>query len=121
MKKQLILLSMLMSVFLVACGQKTDSTLEKTQTVTIQITDKDKTVGQEVTFEQGDSVMDVLEEYHHVEEEGGLVVAIDGVSQDPATNTYWLYNVNGEMASKGAEDQLLSDGDVIEFYLETFE
>ena len=65
--------------------------------------------------------MDILEEHYEVEEEAGLVLSIDGVSQDASKNTYWLYDVNDEMAPKGAEEMTISEGDTIHFYLETFD
>ncbi|MGT2757446.1 DUF4430 domain-containing protein [Streptococcus ovuberis] len=80
----------------------------------------DKETEKEVTFEVGDSVMDVLEDNFTVNEEDGLVTAINGVSQDPAKNTYWMYKVNGKMADVGAESYEVKPGDKIEFYLETF-
>lgn len=106
---------------LTACGQTADNETEIVYSATLTVTFADRTAQQEVTFEEGDSVMDVLEEYHEVEESNGMVTAIDGVSQDAASNTYWMYDVNGELAPKGAEEQLLAEGDSIEFYLETFE
>ncbi|WP_269088154.1 DUF4430 domain-containing protein [Streptococcus suis] len=46
---------------------------------------------------------------------------MDNVSQNPKTNTFWMYKINGKLAEKGAKEQKVSDGDNIEFYLETFE
>lgn len=122
MKKVLLSLTSLgLFLILAACGQETADSTEAVYSATLTVTFTDNTVQQEVTFEEGDSVMDVLEDYHEVEESNGMVTAIDGVSQDAASNTYWMYDVNGELAPKGAEEQLLAEGDTIEFYLETFE
>ena len=122
MKKVLLSLTSLgLFLILAACGQETADSTEAVYSATLTVTFTDNTVQQEVTFEEGDSVMDVLEDYHEVEESNGMVTAIDGVSQDAASNTYWMYDVNGELAPKGAEEQLLVEGDTIEFYLETFE
>lgn len=122
MKKFLVALS-LAFVFLglTACSQQETETAEKTYKANLAVVFTQDTTSQEVVFEEGDTVMDVLEEYHQVEETNGMVTAIDGVSQDPATNTYWMYTINGELAEKGAESQLVAEGDKIEFYLETFE
>ncbi len=87
---------------------------------TILVTANDKTTEKEVTFEVGDSVMDVLEDNFMVEEEDGLVTAIDGVSQNPEKNTYWMYKVNDKMAEVGADSYELKAGDKVDFYLETF-
>lgn len=127
MKKRFVFLwTLLAAFFLTACGQTStttpaQSTGVQATTVTIQVTANDKTTKHQAIFEQGDSVMDVLDDYYNVEDEDGLITAIDGVSQNPSTNTYWMYKINGEMASKGAEEQLVVAGDTVEFYLETFE
>lgn len=122
MKKVLLSLTSLgLFLTLAACGQETADSAEAVYSATLTVTFADRTAQEEVTFEEGDSVMDVLEDYHEVEESNGMVTAIDGVSQDAASNTYWMYDVNGELAPKGAEEQLLAEGDTIEFYLETFE
>lgn len=122
MKKILLTLtSLALLVPLTACGQFVDQESESTHTATLTVTFEDKATTTEVTFEEGDSVLDILEESHDVEEDGGMVTAIDGVSQDASTNTYWMYDVNGELAPKGVKEQLVAEGDQIDFYLETFE
>ncbi|CYV04600.1 lipoprotein [Streptococcus suis] len=124
MKKISIMLMVvfsLFSLFLAACTNTTEKQSESAIEVTLQITTKDKENRQEVTAEEGDSVMDVLKEHHDIVEDNGLITEIDGVSQDASTNTYWMYKVNGQMADKGAKDLTVANGDEIEFYLETFE
>lgn len=88
---------------------------------TLRITTDGQNSTENVRFEASDSVMDVLEEYHDIEEENGMVTVIDGKSQDPASNTYWMYKVNGSLAEKGAAEQILQEGDDVEFYLESFQ
>ncbi|HEL2576823.1 DUF4430 domain-containing protein [Streptococcus sp. P25B114] len=88
---------------------------------TLRITTDGQNSTENVRFEAGDSVMDVLEEYYDIEEENGMVTVIDGKSQDPASNTYWMYKVNGSLAEKGAAEQILQEGDDVEFYLESFQ
>ncbi|HEM6178762.1 TPA: DUF4430 domain-containing protein [Streptococcus suis] len=121
MKKISIMLMVVFSLFLAACTNTTEKQSESAIEVTLQITTKDKENRQEVTAEEGDSVMDVLKEHHNIVEDNGLITEIDGVSQDTSTNTYWMYKVNGQMADKGAKDLTVANGDEIEFYLETFE
>lgn len=126
MKKLLLPLSVFLSIlFLAACGQTAAEPAEDTDDVhyhaTLVVTVDGKEDKKTVDFEQGDSVMDVLEDYHEVEEEGGMVTAINGVSQDPAAKTYWMYKVNDKMAEVGAEDLEVQEGDTIEFYMETFQ
>lgn len=125
MKKIVLGFSTLSAILLLAaCQNETKPAVtdkEETLTATLAVEFGDKTDIQEVTFEKDDSVMDILEEYHEVEEEEGMVTAIDGVSQNAAENTYWMYDINKELAAKGAKEMTISEGDTVTFYLETFD
>lgn len=125
MKKiSLVLTTLALSTVLVACqaaDNDRNEAQEKNVQVTLVVEFDGKTDTKEVTVEEGDNVMDVLEEVHEVEENQGMVTAIDGVSQDEGKKTYWMYDVNNEMAPKGVEEMTVSDGDEIKFYLQTFE
>lgn len=81
---------------------------------------EDKVTKKEVTFTQDQTVMEVMKKEFKLEEKDGFITSIDGVSQDEATKTYWMYNVNGEMAPKMASETKLSAGDTVEFYLQKF-
>ncbi|MDG3132171.1 DUF4430 domain-containing protein [Streptococcus suis] len=120
MKKLSLLVLAVATLLLGACSSTQDTKKETTVQVVVQVTVDGKSEREEVTVAEGDSVMEVLASQHQVTEENGLITAIDGVSQDTSTNTYWLYKVNGKMAEKGAKDVTVSNGDEIEFYLETF-
>ncbi|MGT2783801.1 DUF4430 domain-containing protein [Streptococcus merionis] len=134
MKKIFSSLALLLATMtLVACGANTSAPTstsshpqttvvddDQTAKATFLVTANGKTTEKEVTFEVGDSVMDVLEDNFAAEEEDGMVTVIDGVSQDASKNTYWMYKVNNEMAEVGAESYKLKAGDKVEFYLETF-
>ena len=124
MKKVVLgLISFLAVLFLAACGSSSQTAVEQEEQfqATLVLACGDKVDSLEISFEQGDTVMDILEEYFEVESEAGMVTAIDGVSQDAAANTYWMYDINDELAPKGAEEMTISEGDTITFYLETFE
>ncbi|MBF0818539.1 DUF4430 domain-containing protein [Streptococcus acidominimus] len=123
MKKWILsVLAVITGLFLVACQPQTATKTEQTYTATLKVTfPEDKVVEKTVTFEKDDSVMDILEEHHKVEEKDGLVTSIDDVSQKPEKNTYWMYDVNDELAPKGAKEMHVSDGDTIAFYLQTFQ
>lgn len=121
MKKiSLFFCSLLALLFLVAC-QNPSSDDEKMISVVVTIDADGKSQTQELQVEEGDSVMDVMEDHYDIEEDGGLITAIDGVSQDTSKNLYWFYDINGEMAEVGAEKTIVKEGDTIEFRLETFE
>ncbi|MTB64937.1 DUF4430 domain-containing protein [Streptococcus sp. zg-86] len=124
MKKWMLsIVSLIAGLFLVACQPQTSQTeTEKTYTATLKVTfPDDKVVEEKVTFKEDDSVMDILEEHHKIEEKDGLVTVIDDVSQSPEKNTYWMYDVNDELAPKGAKEMHISDGDTVTFYLQTFQ
>lgn len=124
MKKVVLgLISFLAVLFLAACGSSSQTAVEQEEQfqATLVVDFGDKVDSQEISFEQGDTIMDILEEHFEVESEAGMVTAIDGVSQDAAANTYWMYDINDELAPKGAEEMTISEGDTITFYLETFE
>ena len=124
MKKVVLgLISFLAVLFLASCASSSQTAVEQEEQfqATLVVDFGDKVDSQEISFEQGDTVMDILEEHFEVESEAGMVTAIDGVSQDAAANTYWMYDINDELAPKGAEEMTVSDGDTITFYLETFE
>ncbi len=124
MKKVVLgLISVLSVLFIVACTPSSQTDLEQEEllkaSLVVDFGDKKDSI--EVSFEQDDTVMDLLEDHFEVESEAGMVTAINGVSQDASSNTYWMYDINGELAPKGAEEMTVSDGDTITFYLETFE
>lgn len=127
MKKWFTTLSVLFAtLFLTACSfgdndDVLDTDSDATYKATLVVQFDGKADQKEVLFEQGDSVMDVLEDNYEVEDEAGMVTAINGVAQNPTTNTYWMYKVNDKMAEKGAEELQVQEGDKIEFYLETSE
>lgn len=123
MKKWMLsVVTVIAGFFLVACQPQSASKAEPTYTATLKVTFPDnKVVEEKVTFEKDDSVMDILEDYHKIEEKDGLVTSIDEVSQNPEKNTYWMYDVNDELAPKGAKEMHVSDGDTIAFYLQTFQ
>ena len=124
MKKVVLgLISFLSVLFLAACtpSSQTDLEQEELLNASLVVDFGDKKDSIEVSFEQDDTVMDLLEDHFEVESEAGMVTAINGVSQDASSNTYWMYDINGELAPKGAEEMTISEGDTITFYLETFE
>ncbi|TCD46709.1 DUF4430 domain-containing protein [Streptococcus sp. X16XC17] len=120
MKKiSLILCSLVTLLFLGAChNQSSDG--EKMIPVAVTIEGNGKSRTQEFQVEEGDSVMDVMEDNYDIEEDGGFITAIDGVSEDASKNLYWLYDINGKMAEVGAEEAVLKEGDKIAFRLEAF-
>lgn len=120
----------LLATSLVACAptnqtKTTDTSASSSKVETLKATftikeSDEKVTTKEVTFSKDQTVMEVMKKEFKIEEKNGLITSIDGVSQNEATKTYWMYNVNGEMAPKGAAETKLSSGDKVEFFLQTF-
>ncbi len=53
-----------------------------------------------------------------VEDEYGLwLTTVDGETADESLQQWWGYDVNGEMALYGVDEQVVTDGDVYDFTL----
>jgi Tfp pilus assembly protein PilV len=124
MKKALHMLSALLLAagILAGCGtteQSQQNNQQAEQQATITLTEDGQEISsEEVTFEEGANLMDVMKENFEVEEEGGMITSIEGHSQDKGANKWWLFTVNGEMAPVGAADTELSDEDEVAFNLQ---
>ncbi|MCC9273277.1 MAG: DUF4430 domain-containing protein [Enterococcus aquimarinus] len=130
-KKQLLLSGLVLGMFL-ASGCTTpanEATVSTTttqesvapveQTATIILQEDGKEITKEVvSFEPGAVVFDVMDEHFEIVHQDGFITSIDGMTQDEAANKYWLYDINGEMALKGAKELALQAGDEILFKLE---
>lgn len=130
-KKQLLLSGLILGMFLVSgcTTQANEATVSTTttqesvapveQTATIILQEDGKEITKEVvSFEPGAVVFDVMDEHFEIVHQDGFITSIDGMTQDEATNKYWLYDINGEMALKGAKELALQAGDEILFKLE---
>lgn len=97
--------------------EETVATVEKTATVIIQ--EDGKEVKQEaVTVEPGTILFDLMSENFEIIDQDGFITSIDGIAQDEAAGKYWMYDLNGEMALKGAKELEIKAGDEILFKLE---
>ncbi|GFH42437.1 hypothetical protein Hs30E_09880 [Lactococcus hodotermopsidis] len=109
-----------------ACGNKAqtpqkNNLAKTTATITLdfendQKIDETKTI----TIAKNQSLLEALKENFKIEETDGFITAIDDHAQDTAANKYWLFNINGKMADKGAADIQLKKGDEVAFYLGSF-
>ena len=130
-KKQLLLNGLILGMFLISgcttpaneatltttTTQESVSPVEQTATIILQEDGKEITK-EVVSFEPGAVVFDVMDEHFEIVHQDGFITSIDGMTQDEAANKYWLYDINGEMALKGAKELALQDGDEILFKLE---
>ncbi len=123
MKKIFSFLTLFLSfLLLTACAQSesTDSRSSKELKVQLIVTVGTNTTDEVVTFEKGDTVMDVLKANYKVKETNGFITSIDGKQQDEKAGLYWMFKVNGKLASKAANQIKAKDGDKIEFYQKVY-
>ena len=97
------------------------SVVEESISVTIQISVDGESVDdltKTLEVEEGAILLDVMKEHYEIEETDTFINTINGYQQDDANGKYWLFDVNGEMGMKGANETELQEGDVIEWKLE---
>jgi outer membrane murein-binding lipoprotein Lpp len=126
MKKALLLAAALLSVSIFAgCQNTTNQKTEQTsseqaakQSAQIIIkADGKETANQTVDFKEGDSLYEVMEQNFAIKADNGFITEIDGHKQDQKASKYWTFTLNGEMATKGAKDIQLKNGDKVNFEL----
>ena len=130
MKKLLICLALAFSlVTLGACGKnesaKPTSSTNNHQSkgqgqVTLILKTEKESKKKSVEFKKGDTVLDVLKEIYPVQENDGFITEIDGISQDKEKGIYWMFDVNGKIGEKAANQLKVHDGDEIKFYQEKY-
>ncbi|PAF19562.1 hypothetical protein CHH51_02910 [Terribacillus saccharophilus] len=116
---------LLVAGILAGCGtaeqpqqnQQAEQQTEQQVTVTLS-EDGEEISSKEVSFEEGDILLDVMKENFEIEEDGGFITSIDGHAQDANANKYWLFTVNEEMSPVGANEVELKDGDEVVFNLQ---
>lgn len=80
--------------------------------------DGEKVDSIEVAFKQDSYLLDVMKAHLDVDETDGFIKSINGYEQNEDEKKYWMFDVNGEMATVGAGDYILHDGDTVDWKLE---
>lgn len=141
--KKKYLIFPLMSALLVACGDTVEeqSPAEMQQEATEAVEDVDGGEVEDIAIDvtvsvDGDEVsdlnqtlevkpdtvlLDAMDEVYDLEADDGFVTKIDDFEQDPDNNKYWLYYINGESATVGANEYQLQEDDQIEWRLEALD
>lgn len=135
MKKWLLLALSSVSI-LTACGANVSESetinVESTEAVdvieseiglvTILLKDVDGEVvhGETIEVEEDVLVSIATEEAFEVESSGGFISVISGIEQSPDENIWWVFEINDEMVSVGAEEAVLKDGDTLVWKLVAF-
>jgi Domain of unknown function (DUF4430) len=125
--KKIIVSSVIASSLLlgaVGCSQQ-EAPVKQEQKVTytsnIILVDKDgNTSNKEITIEKDQILMDAMKQNFEVEENQGFISGIGSVKADDSKKEYLSLYLNGEMASVGANDIKLQDGDEVSFKIETY-
>lgn len=72
----------------------------------------------ELKSEEGQNLLEVMEENYDIVAKDGFISAIDKYEQNEKEGKYWLYTINGKEATVGAADYVLEDEDVIVWNLD---
>jgi Domain of unknown function (DUF4430) len=126
--KKIIVSSVIASSLLlgaVGCSQQEAEQPKQEQKVTytsnIILVDKDgNTSNKEISIEKDQILMDAMKQNFEVEENQGFISGIGSVKADDSKKEYLALYLNGEMASVGANDIKLQDGDEVSFKIETY-
>ncbi|WP_430611802.1 DUF4430 domain-containing protein [Enterococcus sp. DIV0876] len=131
MKKLTVLSTIIIGLFVLS-GCQTDQVSSQASTeatsevvassVKIVLTDGDDTIDSKtVSYQSGETLMDVLTDNFDIEEKDGFITSIEGHAQDESQNKYWTFTINGEMGAKGADETTLESGDQVDFALSVYE
>lgn len=97
------------------------SSEESAAKTSITLLDGEKELSKkDLSFKDGDSLFDVLKENYSIEDDEGMITAIDGHAQDAKNNKYWVFTINDEQVNVEAKDAKLKNGDRVVFKLEQF-
>lgn len=130
MKKLTVLSTIIIGLFILS-GCQTDQVSSQASTevtsevvassVKIVLTDGNDTIDSKtVSYQSGETLMDVLTDNFDIEEKDGFITSIEGHAQDESQNKYWTFTVNGEMGAKGADETTLQDRDQVAFELSVY-
>lgn len=120
LRNALLTLVVLLTGFgLTACGNAEPAKKaapKASYTVTLKV-DKKQVAKKRVIVVKKQSLMTAMKKHFKVEETKGFINSINGHKQDAAKNIYWMYDVNGKQAPKGAKETFPKKGDKVVFKL----
>ncbi|MFC4404317.1 DUF4430 domain-containing protein [Gracilibacillus xinjiangensis] len=111
-----ITLLMLTGCFTTESQEEQDSVNEESLTIVISVENEDVSVNK-IEIDDTVNLMDLLVNNFEVEADQGMITSIEGYEQEPDEGKYWLFEVNGEMATVGASDYKVTPGDQVVFNL----
>ncbi|SDP45112.1 DUF4430 domain-containing protein [Halobacillus aidingensis] len=108
-------------------GSETSATQEEqVQEVTVQVqlskNDGEEMIAEdEITVEEGTTLMEVMEDNYEVEQSEGFINSIEGIAGNQEEKMAWMYTINGDEAMVGANEYEVEDGDEIVFDYQSWE
>lgn len=120
--KKLTLLTVLSLGILTACATEEEAVVPEEEGQTAEITiiaGEDIVVEKEVEI-NGEPLQEILANNFELEEEDGFITAIEGIPQVEEDNTWWMFEVNGEMPQVGANEYIVQDEDEVVWELTAF-
>lgn len=81
---------------------------------------EEEIVAEEFSFLPGDTLLEVMMEELDIEMDGAFLTGIEGVSQEPDKNLWWVFTANDEMVHVGAAEYELEADDKIVWVLTQF-
>ncbi|MGR9049881.1 DUF4430 domain-containing protein [Halobacillus faecis] len=127
-----VLTAMILAVAVLAgCGtqeeKETSATQEEqVQEVTVQVqvsknNGEEMMAEDEITVEEGTTLMEVMEDNYEVEQSEGFINSIEGIAGNQEEKMAWMYTINGDEAMVGANEYEVEDGDEIVFDYQSWE
>lgn len=103
-------------------GETETTENEEVVVITISENEGEEVIAQEdVAIEEGDLLLDVMEEHFEVEHDDGFIMSINGIAPKAGEERSWMYFVNDEMPMVGAAEYELKPGDEVVFDLQAWE
>ncbi|WP_051912534.1 DUF4430 domain-containing protein [Carnobacterium funditum] len=105
--------------------KQVESSLVKEESKEVSATVKVVVAGEEIdnvdlAVDSGAILLDAMKENMKIEETDGFINSINGVEQSEKDNKFWIYIVNDEQVTVGANEYELLDGDQVVWELTEF-
>lgn len=102
-----------------ATDQQIEKTGQKSVEVTITLSEGGKSFSKKkVSVPENETLAIILDENYTVKSDKGMITSLEGRSQIPDENKYWLFDVNGKSSTVGAESYKVQAGDKIDWKLD---
>lgn len=102
-----------------ATDQQIEKTGQKSVEVTITLSEGDKSFSKKkISVPENETLAIILDENYTVKSDKGMITSLEGRSQIPDENKYWLFDVNGKSSTVGAESYKVQAGDKIDWKLD---